>query len=518
MVARALPAARGDRGGASGAFVSTQALLAFALSLLLLRSYNSRRAVRGEPWLAVFPWGCALQGTEGGVAGRLVVGRGGGAAVEEGAVGGGGSEDDGVDGGGDSSGGGDATEASDTRQVPAVAAAAVTGDALAATTVAMEEGGVSGNTRTSDGAIPAVGASQPTIAAAGASADIANALLGRNASTGPSESEPKRAPTDQSACDSAVAEEDVRRGREEEQAAFGRVEVEVGRGGVGEARVNEETCFNVRALDVNGRAFDDACRQRAFLVAFIAGGSSSSSSSSSDSSSSGSGGEEAFLGGIVPSQGSVRLTEAHIPQSPEERAARIREMEEAGEREEEGRADIRMAPRVTYHPTNSSHRVCFHLPLPGRYGLSLHLLFSSTFRLLRSNARGSNDGGFNNYTIVHSQTIHASAAPNYSLQEHRKSLPLCTPSLLAASHHAGFWASQLWRPHACRLHRLSPPAIARCFHARSVLLLGDSQVRYTFGFLRFFLRFPSREAFLRKLAVNPTVSRTQPNRAVDRPR
>ncbi|CAI5979743.1 unnamed protein product [Closterium sp. NIES-65] len=147
--------------------------------------------------------------------------------------------------------------------------------------------------------------------------------------------------------------------------------------------------------------------------------------------------------------------------------------------------------------------VCYQLPLPGRYVLSLHLLFSATFPLLRSNARTSFLGGFSNYTVVQSQAIQASAPPTFSLHAHRATLPYCTPPLLTASHHSGYWMGHLWQPHACRLRRLSPPALHACFKGRSLLFLGDSQLRYTFGFLRLLLRFPSRAAFLTKFAAKP---------------
>ncbi|CAI5479171.1 unnamed protein product [Closterium sp. Yama58-4] len=71
--------------GASGAFISTQALLALALAVLLLRSYISRQAAGGQAWAALFPWGCALFASQAGVAPRLVVGRAGEVAIREGA-------------------------------------------------------------------------------------------------------------------------------------------------------------------------------------------------------------------------------------------------------------------------------------------------------------------------------------------------------------------------------------------------------------------------------------------------
>ncbi|CAI5990883.1 unnamed protein product [Closterium sp. NIES-65] len=75
------------------------------------------------------------------------------------------------------------------------------------------------------------------------------------------------------------------------------------------------------------------------------------------------------------------------------------------------------AKYMTLDPWRNKY-MCYQLPLPGRYVLSLHLLFSATFPLLRSNARTSFLGGFSNYTVVQSQAIQASAPPTFSLYAH----------------------------------------------------------------------------------------------------
>ncbi|CAI5500594.1 unnamed protein product [Closterium sp. Naga37s-1] len=533
------PAARRAH-GTSGAFVSTQALLALALALLLLRSYISRQAAPGQAWSALVPWGCALYASQAGVAARVVVGRAGEVAIGEGE---GGWADSAAASStlqseaaaatseqrGAGSSGGEAGAAGGAgrlveQQGPLIkeesAGAAGRGDqpadpaAVGGAAVGVTEG-ASTAVGALDGAIPTVDASNCSMSA------------GSNGSEAGGSSEA----AEQAACEgAALTEEDVRARQAEEHAAFGRVQVEGGwegkaegkgveggQGGVAEAGVNEEVCFTVRALDANGSAFDNGCRQSAFLVALIAlqrrQGSTDSRTDAQEGSVSNISGGSAD----VPVQSSARVTEVAVAVSGQARAAAGRaavlleeweqrgEGGEGGQGEEGGGADVRMAARVTYHPGNSSHQVCVQLPLPGRYTLSLHLLFSATSLLLRSNARTAFDGGFSNYTVVHSQPIQAWAPPTFSLHAHRASLPYCTPPLLTASHHAGYWMGHLWQPHACRLRRLSPPALHACFHGRSLLFLGDSQLRYTFGFLRFLLRFPSRAAFLTKFAAKPKV-------------
>ncbi|CAI5990877.1 unnamed protein product [Closterium sp. NIES-65] len=867
--------------GTSVALVSTQALLALTLALLLLRSYISRQAAPSQAWSALFPWGCALSASQAGVAARLVVGRAGEVAIGEGAGGWGdtaaasGSVDPDAAGAGASeqrgagSSGGEAPgEAGGAGRLveqqgrPSIkeesAGAAGGGDqpahsaAVGAAAVGVTDG-ASTAIGVLDGAIPTVDASNGSMSAAsnGSEAGVSSvaAELAEHA-----------------ACEgAALTEEDVRAWQAEEHVAFGHVEVEGGvegkgveggQGGVAEARVNEEVCFTVRALDANGRAFDNGCRQRAFLVALVAlQRRQGSTDARTDAHKGGSGSGSNSSGSSADSwvQGSARVTEVPVAVSAQARAAAgraavlLEEWEQGAERgqggqgedgvkgekgeggEEGAGADVRMAARVTYHPGNSTHQVnthaslpptrpshprvppthaslpptrpshprvppthvslphtrpshprvppthapvhlaphhsraprppslgphatcasispapplpalslpvssalthplpfhpipshplpsppiashrlpsppipsppphpshpshppspsppippipsppsqvCYQLPLPGRYVLSLHLLFSATFPLLRSNARTSFLGGFSNYTVVQSQAIQASAPPTFSLHAHRcllvtchamgpyhlssllstahtsdhtarpaqnhfsksllqrispiscllraslntscllraslntscllraslntscllpsmplasppsvypstnslhkvpclplipvpltplipvpltplipvpltplvlvpltplsrsapilpqrylslfssslspipspfrATLPYCTPPLLTASHHSGYWMGHLWQPHACRLRRLSPPALHACFKGRSLLFLGDSQLRYTFGFLRLLLRFPSRAAFLTKFAAKPKVSR-----------
>ncbi|CAI5994571.1 unnamed protein product [Closterium sp. NIES-64] len=688
--------ARGRRAhGTSVALVSTQALLALTLALLLLRSYISRQAAPSQAWSALFPWGCALSASQAGVAARLVVGRAGEVAIGEGAGGWGdtaaasGSVDPDAAGAGASeqrgagSSGGEAPgEAGGAGRLveqqgrPSIkeesAGAAGGGDqpahsaAVGAAAVGVTDG-ASTAIGVLDGAIPTVDASNGSMSAAsnGSEAGVSSvaAELAEHA-----------------ACEgAALTEEDVRAWQAEEHVAFGHVEVEGGvegkgveggQGGVAEARVNEEVCFTVRALDANGRAFDNGCRQRAFLVALVAlQRRQGSTDARTDAHKGGSGSGSNSSGSSADSwvQGSARVTEVPVAVSAQARAAAgraavlLEEWEQGAERgqggqgedgvkgekgeggEEGAGADVRMAARVTYHPGNSTHQVnthaslpptrpshprvppthaslpptrpshprvppthvpvhlaphhsraprppslgphatcasispapplpalslpvssalthplpfhpipshplpsppiashrlpsppipsppphpshpshppspsppippipsppsqvCYQLPLPGRYVLSLHLLFSATFPLLRSNARTSFLGGFSNYTVVQSQAIQASAPPTFSLHAHRATLPYCTPPLLTASHHSGYWMGHLWQPHACRLRRLSPPALHACFKGRSLLFLGDSQLRYTFGFLRLLLRFPSRAAFLTKFAAKP---------------
>ncbi|CAI5495313.1 unnamed protein product [Closterium sp. Naga37s-1] len=184
-------------------------------------------------------------------------------------------------------------------------------------------------------------------------------------------------------------------------------------------------CVRRAALDANGRAFDNGCRQSAFLVALVAlqrRHGSTDARTDAHKGGSGSGSNSSGSSADVAVQGSARVTEVPVAVSAQARAAAgraavlLEEWEQGGERgqggqgedgvkgergeggEEEGAGvDVRMAARVTYHPGNSTHQVCYQLPLPGRYVLSLYLLFSATSPLLRSNARTSFLGGFSKF-------------------------------------------------------------------------------------------------------------------------
>ncbi|CAI7731208.1 unnamed protein product [Closterium sp. NIES-53] len=498
-------------------------------------------AAPGQAWSALVPWGCALYASQAGVAARIMVGCAGEVPIGEG-----------------KGGWADSAAASSTLQSEAAGAASEQrgaglsggeGGAAGGAGRLVEQqgpsikeesaGGAGGGDQpahsaavgaaaveVTDGASTAVGASDGSIATVDASHGSTSAGSNSGKAGGSSEAAEQ---AEQAACEgAALTEEAVRAWQAEEHAAFGRVQVE---GGV-EGKGSPLPC--PPHSNLTKQSLLSPARQRAFLVALIAlqrRQGSTEDRTDAHEGGSGSGSSTSGSSADVLVQGNARVTEVPVAVSAQARAAAGRaavlleawerggeggegEQGEDGERgengekaevEEGGGVDVRMAAQVTYHPGNSSHQVCYQLPLPGRYVLSLHLLFSATFPLLGSNARTSFLGGFSNYTVVHSQAIQASAPRTFFLHAHRATLPYCTPPLLTASHHSGYWMGHLWQPHACRLRRLSPPAMHACFNGRSLLFLGDSQLRYTFAFLRFLLRFPSRAAFLTKFAAKPKV-------------
>ncbi|GJP54153.1 hypothetical protein CLOM_g13256 [Closterium sp. NIES-68] len=160
-----------------------------------------------------------------------------------------------------------------------------------------------------------------------------------------------------------------------------------------------------------------------------------------------------------------------------------------------GWTDLRMAAQVKYQRSSSSHQVCYTAPFPGPYVLSIHLLFNNAFQL-RNFLNGSYNKAFHRYPVVALRNLHVASPPRYFPRAFRHKLPRCTPALLRASGNEGYWAEQQWRPHACRLHAVQPQDARKCFHRKQrVLLMGDSQMRYFFGFLLPFLSADSRTAF-----------------------
>jgi len=56
-----------------------------------------------------------------------------------------------------------------------------------------------------------------------------------------------------------------------------------------------------------------------------------------------------------------------------------------------------------------------------------------------------------------------------------------------------------WRPAACRVRQLEPAEMVKCLDGKTVLFLGDSEMRYTYGVLQTFLSMRSRADFLQWL-------------------
>ncbi|CAI5513585.1 unnamed protein product [Closterium sp. Naga37s-1] len=290
---------------------------------------------------------------------------------------------------------------------------------------------------------------------------------------------------------------------------FGRVEVEGA--GAERALANQRTCFSVTAFDTAGDAFDVGCRQRAFFVALLTFdtlanrsssqplGATSSLSTQSPSSSTSITNSNNTSGSSSDSGVGAEDTESRWRRF--RRTARVTEAP-AWDDAANGWTDLRLAAQVTYRPASSSHQVCFTAPFPGPYLLSLHLLFSNACQTRTALSKVYNQG-FQNYHLVALRKLLVTSPQPYFPDALRRSLPWCTPALLRSSGNEGYWKDQHWRPHACRLKSVQPADVLRCFHRKQrVLLMGDSEMRYLFGFLQVFLHAHSRAAFVDSEKVN----------------
>ncbi|CAI5467275.1 unnamed protein product, partial [Closterium sp. Yama58-4] len=79
----------------------------------------------------------------------------------------------------------------------------------------------------------------------------------------------------------------------------------------------------------------------------------------------------------------------------------------------DGWTDLRLAARVKYRPSSSSHQVCFTAPFPGPYLLSLHLVFTNVCQLRTILDRAYNQG-YQNYSLVALRKLQVSSPPRYS--------------------------------------------------------------------------------------------------------
>ncbi|CAI7893553.1 unnamed protein product [Closterium sp. NIES-53] len=164
-----------------------------------------------------------------------------------------------------------------------------------------------------------------------------------------------------------------------------------------------------------------------------------------------------------------------------------------------GWSDLRLAAQVNYRHDSSSHQVCFTAPVPGPYLLSLHLLFTNAFQL-RSNRSPAFNHGYAGYEQVFARVIRVVAPPTYYPLALRALLPWCTAALLRTHGNEGYWLQHKWMPHACRLRTVTPVDALSCFHRhRNVLIMGDSEMRFFFGFLTHFLVNRTRGTYLRSM-------------------
>ncbi|CAI6001063.1 unnamed protein product [Closterium sp. NIES-64] len=170
------------------------------------------------------------------------------------------------------------------------------------------------------------------------------------------------------------------------------------------------------------------------------------------------------------------------------------------------------APRVQYLPESSSHQVCYTVQGgDGVYEVVVALPWTNAF-LLRESVNPKLASGFfrskvvaqRNITVAASSALHALENGTGSTQMSEQSLPRCTFSLLRDSRHDGFWRGDTWHPTACRLPApITPARIGRCLHGKSVLILGDSEMRYLFGHLQLFLHYRTRCRYLKRYRRQP---------------
>ncbi|CAI5515279.1 unnamed protein product [Closterium sp. Naga37s-1] len=147
-------------------------------------------------------------------------------------------------------------------------------------------------------------------------------------------------------------------------------------------------------------------------------------------------------------------------------------------------------------------QVCFTAPVPGPYLLSLHLLFINAFQLRTNRSPAFNHGyaGYAGYELVFSRVIRVVAPPTYFPLALRALLPWCTADMLRTHGNQGYWLQHKWMPHACRLRTVTPVDALSCFHRhKNVLIMGDSEMRFFFGFLTHFLVNRTRGTYLRSM-------------------
>lgn len=84
----------------------------------------------------------------------------------------------------------------------------------------------------------------------------------------------------------------------------------------------------------------------------------------------------------------------------------------------------------------------------------------------------------------------------------REKLPWCSLPLLTASTNQGYWKGNQWEPARCRTRELEPAEILQRLRGKSLLMVGDSQIRYIAAELMALLAARSRSSYARKWQSN----------------
>ena len=84
----------------------------------------------------------------------------------------------------------------------------------------------------------------------------------------------------------------------------------------------------------------------------------------------------------------------------------------------------------------------------------------------------------------------------------REKLPWCSLPLLTASANQGHWRGNQWEAARCRTRELEPGEILERVRGKSLLMVGDSQIRYIAAELMALLAARSRTSYARKWKSN----------------
>ena len=90
----------------------------------------------------------------------------------------------------------------------------------------------------------------------------------------------------------------------------------------------------------------------------------------------------------------------------------------------------------------------------------------------------------------------------------REKLPWCSLPLLTTSTNQGHWKGDQWEPARCRTRELEPAEILECLRGKSLLMVGDSQIRYIAAELMALLAARSRTSYTHKWKSNLKVQGT----------
>eukprot|EP00897_Mesotaenium_endlicherianum_P005117 jgi/Mesen1/4633/ME000240S03786 len=158
---------------------------------------------------------------------------------------------------------------------------------------------------------------------------------------------------------------------------------------------------------------------------------------------------------------------------------------------------------VTRNSSTGVHTACYTIMKPGEYTIRVQMLFVNGHQILTDQNMNSNHFRYPLYQQIAKSTIEVQPLPAEEFTRLWYGRPVCTQAVLAASDNRGFWSGNEWHPYACRPYRITQGQVGRCLKDKRVLIVGDSQMRYTLAEMLHWMGYEDHCRYLRRQNRHP---------------